>query len=678
MARCCGVVARDEAQRVMWGAGLSVHARSANRRGIPARTSGNPRARAPRSAGTSPWLPGRAGGAASSNVRDPAPRARWLDRKYPSLFFLVVVWRGIRCPHPCPAPRGPAPAGLWRALRSCSPPRRGALEQPIGLKPLEVGQVAQGGESKNLQEFPRRDIGERRARLRRADGAVDQALAFQRGDDVAADLPTRQPGNLPPGHRLQIGDRRQGKILGAGEVSALPCPAGMRDFDRRREPGFGSQRIAAGDEHEIVRARAQLFLQVGDQVVEFATLADKADERLARNRARGGEDHRFHAQHPFSPAGGQRQVGEFRVEPIFGSPPAAARGGGHRPYIRKASRPDSSRTAPSVSSRSNRRRAERPVMAALRAASAGETPSSASSISTTIFAGFARSFGATASSVSARRDSFAPRSSADAAARAIAPAAAFAHPGSPGFGRRSATEGRSSGSRIFPASSGSGRSQRRRRARVRSNAHNAKTSASAGRASAKVGYASAAPAAAGSPGPAASFRRAVRPSGFGSARSSSAAAFASRRASSMGGRGARSRQSSRSFAAGLGSAVAAKRRSRSAAASARSRRILALAAALSARRWRSAAPQGGSRRRKTSSKARPAPAANSALPSPARPVVRPQDGTSAGGANARLSGGLAALRVFRRWVRGAPAAPRSGSAIVSESGSGSARITVAG
>ena len=63
------------------------------------------------------------------------------------------------------------------------------LQQAFGFEPFEVGQVAQRGEAKRLQEFPRGDIGEGGAGLRRADGAVDQALAFQRGDDVAADLP---------------------------------------------------------------------------------------------------------------------------------------------------------------------------------------------------------------------------------------------------------------------------------------------------------------------------------------------------------------------------------------------------------------------------------------------------------------------------------------------------------
>ena len=54
-----------------------------------------------------------------------------------------------------------------------------SLHQAFGLEPFEVGQVAQGGEAERLQEFPRRHIGERRAGLRRADRAVDQAMALE-------------------------------------------------------------------------------------------------------------------------------------------------------------------------------------------------------------------------------------------------------------------------------------------------------------------------------------------------------------------------------------------------------------------------------------------------------------------------------------------------------------------
>ena len=121
--------------------------------------------------------------------------------------------------------------------------------------------------------------------------------------------------------------------------------------------------------------------------------------------------------------------------------PAAARGGAHRPYSRNVGRPENSRAAPSATSRSNSRRAARPVIGAWRAASAGETQSSASSRSTILAAGFARSLGATAIRVLARRARSAARSRAEAAASAIAPAAAFGQAGSPGLGRRPAPGG---------------------------------------------------------------------------------------------------------------------------------------------------------------------------------------------------------------------------------------------
>ena len=88
----------------------------------------------------------------------------------------------------------------------------------------------------------------------------------------------------------------------------------MGGADRRREAGFGAQRIAAGDKGEIVRAAAQLVDEIGDQIVEPAGLADQADKRLARHGSCGGEDGGFDPQHPFAPAGGRRQVDELDVE----------------------------------------------------------------------------------------------------------------------------------------------------------------------------------------------------------------------------------------------------------------------------------------------------------------------------------------------------------------------------
>ena len=129
-----------------------------------------------------------------------------------------------------------------------------------------------------------RHIGERGAGLRGADRAVDQAMALEGGDDVAADLASRQPRNLPPRDRLQISDRGQRKGFGPGELgNVVPSPSGMGGADRRGEARFGAQRIAAGDKGEVVGAAAQLVDEVGDQIVEPAVLADQADQRLARD-----------------------------------------------------------------------------------------------------------------------------------------------------------------------------------------------------------------------------------------------------------------------------------------------------------------------------------------------------------------------------------------------------------
>ena len=136
----------------------------------------------------------------------------------------------------------------------------------------------------------------------------------------------------PLRHRLQISNRRQRKGLRLGELpDRIPCPTGMGGADRRREPGFGAQRIAAGDLNEVVRAAAQFVDEVGDQLVEPAVLANQADERLARNGFFRGEDGGFDAQHPFAPAGGRRQVEKVHVEGLVALASAAAGGGAHRP-----------------------------------------------------------------------------------------------------------------------------------------------------------------------------------------------------------------------------------------------------------------------------------------------------------------------------------------------------------
>ena len=189
-----------------------------------------------------------------------------------------------------------------------------------------------------------------------------------------------------------------------------------------------------------------------------------------------------------------------------------------------------------------------------------------------------------------------------------------------------------------------------------SNAQRARISASAGGASGKAENARAAAFAAaetGSPSPAQAFRLAARP--FGStARSSRAAASRIRPGSRLGGRPAPSRHSDKRFAAGPPGSPTAKRRSRSAASSALTRRILAEAAALcSASRERNAPAAGGSARRKASRSASPAPAANSGSPSPALPLARAQAGTGAGGGKACCSGVFAGLAWFAHASRAA-------------------------
>jgi hypothetical protein len=52
--------------------------------------------------------------------------------------------------------------------------------------------------------------------------------------------------------------------------------------DRRRKPGFGAQRIAAGNLRQVVRLAAQLMDEVGDQLVEQAVPANDADHEEAQ------------------------------------------------------------------------------------------------------------------------------------------------------------------------------------------------------------------------------------------------------------------------------------------------------------------------------------------------------------------------------------------------------------
>ena len=220
--------------------------------------------------------------------------------------------------------------------------------------------------------------------------------------------------------------------------------------------------------------------------------------------------------------------------------------------------------------------------------------------------------------------------------------------------RRPAPGKRNVGSRIFAAISGTGLGQRSRMAMTLSNTQSAKISDGAAGASGRVEKARAAAFAAaetGSPSPTQAFRPAARPLGS-TARSSRAAASKIRLGSRLGGRSAPSRQSDRRLAAGPSGSPTAKRRSRSAAASVLRRRILAQAAALcSARRARKAPAAGGSARRAVSSKASPAPAANSGSPSPALPGARAQAGIGAGGGKAWCSGVFVEGRLVRRACR---------------------------
>ena len=353
----------------------------------------------------------------------------------------------------------------------------------------------------------------------------------------------------------------------------------MGGADRRGEAGFGAQRIAAGDEGEVVRASAQFVDEIGDQIVEPASLADQADERLARHGFFRGEDGGFDAQHPFAPARG-RAAGRG----------ARRRGFRRRPRCRRraaaligrtagtSGRPESSRAAPSATRRSNSRRAARPVIGAWRAASAGETQSWASRRSTIFWAGFERSLGATAIRVFERRREIGGEveggggGERDRARGGVWPGW-VARPWSSSGARQSA----GSDPGFSTAISGTGRGQRSRMAMTMSNAQSAKD----------FGWG----------------RWGVRDGGerqgggFCGRRNRIALPCASLQAcceavrvhsqveprrcveirpgSRLGGRPAPSRQSDRRFAAGPSGSPTAKRRSRSAAASALRRRILA-------------------------------------------------------------------------------------------------------
>jgi len=56
------------------------------------------------------------------------------------------------------------------------------LQESFVFKPFDAGKIAQRREAEDLQELFRRHIGKRRAWLRRAQGAIDQAMAPDRCD----------------------------------------------------------------------------------------------------------------------------------------------------------------------------------------------------------------------------------------------------------------------------------------------------------------------------------------------------------------------------------------------------------------------------------------------------------------------------------------------------------------
>ena len=300
--------------------------------------------------------------------------------------------------------------------------------------------------------------------------------------------------------------------------------------------------------------------------------------------AGGGEDRRFDPEHPFAPAGGCGVVGELDVEAFVAVSPAAARRGAHRPYSRNVGRPESSRTAPSATSRSNSRRAARSVIGAWRAASAGRD----AILGEQQVDDFGRRFGAQFGRDGEQGVRAAGKMSGeiegggggerDRAGGGVRPGG-VARPWPP-----SAVGDRRAGSRIFVAISGSGRGQRSRMAMMRSNSQRARISASAAGASGKVENAEAAALAAaetGSPSPAQCLQagcEAVR------VRQSEVEPRPPRRGSGPGrgwAAGRRDRATARAASPqARASSPTAKRRSRSAPSSALRRRILAEAAAL--------------------------------------------------------------------------------------------------
>lgn len=85
---------------------------------------------------------------------------------------------------------------------------------------------------------------------------------------------------------------------------------------------------AAGDKDDLVGARPQFGVNVGEEIVEPACFAEKARERLARNRparaagAQGGRDR----ERALEPAAPYRRRGRRRKRRAPASPPSRGRG----------------------------------------------------------------------------------------------------------------------------------------------------------------------------------------------------------------------------------------------------------------------------------------------------------------------------------------------------------------
>ena len=143
------------------------------------------------------------------------------------------------------------------------------LQQTFVFEPFDVWKVAQRREPKHLQEFLRRDIGEGRTGLGRAQGPVDEIEALQAADDVAADLLAGESRHIGAGRRLQVSNRRHRQKFGRRQLgrASVAKIARTRRPDRVRKARFGAQLIAAGDEDEFVGSCAQLVRDVGDQIV---------------------------------------------------------------------------------------------------------------------------------------------------------------------------------------------------------------------------------------------------------------------------------------------------------------------------------------------------------------------------------------------------------------------------